>query len=308
MSGGQKQRIAITRAILKSPKILLLDEATSALDTESESVVQEALDLASVGRTTIVVAHRLSTIRNADMIAVMQHGEVKELGSHDELIANENGFYSSLVRLQQTRQSNEADQVSGTGSTSALGQSRRHNMSRRFSASSKSSSDRSLTDAGEADNIEEPKFPLPSFRRLLMLNAPEWRHALMGSLSAAVSGGIQPAFAYAKGGILSVYFLTDHNEIRDKTRAYAFYFIALAVLSFLINIGQHYNFGAMGEYLTKRVREQMLRKILTFEIGWFDRDENSSGAICSQLSKDANAVSTTQQVRLLMFQWRTYLT
>jgi ATP-binding cassette subfamily B (MDR/TAP) protein 1 len=64
----------------------------------------------------------------------------------------------------------------------------------------------------------------------------------------------------------------------------------------------------MGEYLTKRVREQMLTKILTFEIGWFDRDENSSGAICSQLSKDANAVSTTQQVRLLMFQWRTYLT
>uniref|UniRef100_A0ACD5V7A9 Uncharacterized protein n=1 Tax=Avena sativa TaxID=4498 RepID=A0ACD5V7A9_AVESA len=90
--------------------------------------------------------------------------------------------------------------------------------------------------------------------------------------------------------MLSVYFLTDHDEIRDKTRAYAIFFVALGVFSFLIKIGLHYNFGAMGEYLTKRVREQMLTKILTFEIGWFDRDENSSGAICSQLAKDANIV------------------
>ncbi|CAD6251575.1 unnamed protein product [Miscanthus lutarioriparius] len=290
MSGGQKQRIAIARAILKSPKILLLDEATSALDTESEHVVQEALDLASVGRTTIVIAHRLSTIRNADMIAVMQYGEVKELGSHDDLIANENGLYTSLARLQQTSDSREANQVGGTGSTSAAGQSSSHSMSRRFSAASRSSSGRSMGDA-ENDNItEKPKLPVPSFRRLLMLNAPEWKQALMGSFSAIVFGGIQPVYSYAMGSMISIYFLADHNEIKDKTRTYALIFVALAVLSFLINIGQHYNFGAMGEYLTKRVREQMLAKILTFEIGWFDRDENSSGAICSQLAKDANVV------------------
>uniref|UniRef100_I1NY29 Multidrug resistance protein n=1 Tax=Oryza glaberrima TaxID=4538 RepID=I1NY29_ORYGL len=290
MSGGQKQRIAIARAILKSPKILLLDEATSALDTESESVVQEALDLASMGRTTIVIAHRLSTIRNADIIAVMQSGEVKELGSHDELIANENGLYSSLVHLQQTRDSNEIDEIGVIGSTSALGQSSSHSMSRRFSAASRSSSVRSLGDARDADNTEKPKLPVPSFGRLLMLNAPEWKQALMGSFGAVVFGGIQPAFAYAMGSMISVYFLTDHAEIKDKTRTYALIFVGLAVLSFLINIGQHYNFGAMGEYLTKRIREQMLAKILTFEIGWFDRDENSSGAICSQLAKDANVV------------------
>jgi ATP-binding cassette, subfamily B (MDR/TAP), member 1 len=297
MSGGQKQRIAIARAILKSPKILLLDEATSALDTKSERVVQEALDLASVGRTTIVVAHRLSTIRNADIIAVMQSGEVKELGSHDELIANENGLYSSLVRFQQTRDSREAGEVSGTGSTYGVGQSSSHSMSRRFSAASRSSSARSMDDTGDDENIQKTKLHVPSFRRLLMLNAPEWKQALMGSFSAIVFGGIQPAYAYAMGSMISVYFLTDHAEIKDRTRTYALIFVGLAVLSFLVNIGQHYNFGAMGEYLTKRVREQMLAKILTFEIGWFDRDENSSGAICSQLAKDANVVSSRRKLK-----------
>ena len=89
----------------------------------------------------------------------------------------------------------------------------------------------------------------------------------MGSLSAIVFGGIQPAYSYALGSMISVYFLTDHDEIKNKTRAYALIFVGLAVLSFLINIGQHYNFGVMGEYLTKRVKIQMLTKILTFEIG-----------------------------------------
>ena len=102
LSGGQKQRAAIARAVIKDPKVLLLDEATSALDAESERVVQEALDQVMVGRTTVVVAHRLSTIRGADIIAVLKNGAVAEKGKHEELMRIKGGTYASLVELSSS--------------------------------------------------------------------------------------------------------------------------------------------------------------------------------------------------------------
>jgi ABC-type multidrug transport system fused ATPase/permease subunit len=100
LSGGQRQRIAIARAVLKDPAILILDEATSALDTASERLVQEALDKLMEGRTSLVIAHRLSTVRHADRILVLDQGRVVESGTHDELIANTEGLYHSLSRVQ----------------------------------------------------------------------------------------------------------------------------------------------------------------------------------------------------------------
>ncbi|RYG17100.1 ATP-binding cassette domain-containing protein, partial [bacterium] len=97
LSGGQRQRVAIARAILKDPRILILDEATSALDNRSEALVREALDRLMLGRTTLVIAHRLSTVRTADQIAVMSEGKIVENGTHDELLRN-NGAYAALVQ------------------------------------------------------------------------------------------------------------------------------------------------------------------------------------------------------------------
>lgn len=105
LSGGQKQRIAIARALIQNPAIMILDEATSALDTESEKLVQEALDKLMVGRTTFVIAHRLSTIISADKIVVMDKGEVKEVGRHEELL-EKNGLYAKLYNIQYNKSEN----------------------------------------------------------------------------------------------------------------------------------------------------------------------------------------------------------
>lgn len=99
LSGGQRQRLSIARAVLKNPDILILDEATSALDTESEKLVQDALNNLLKGRTSVVIAHRLSTIHNADKIIVVDHGRIAEQGTHAELMAR-NGIYAKLIEMQ----------------------------------------------------------------------------------------------------------------------------------------------------------------------------------------------------------------
>ncbi|KAF6150100.1 hypothetical protein GIB67_035710 [Kingdonia uniflora] len=300
ISGGQKQRIAIARAIIKAPRILLLDEATSALDSESERVVQEALDKAALGRTTIVIAHRLSTIRNADVIAVVQNGKITETGSHDELINNENRLYSSLVRLQHTGKKTGLDEdsklshITNRDSNNLSSHGGRSNSSRRLSFVSRSSSANSTSGKGVSGelNITEQHFPVPSFWRLLLLNLPEWKQAILGCTSAMLFGAVQPVFAFMMGSMISVYFSTDHDSIRSKTRFYALFFLGLALFTFLVNVCQHYNFAAMGEYLTKRrIRKRMLSKFWRLKSGWaFIQSENSSGRCAHASPKDANVV------------------
>lgn len=99
LSGGQRQRLAIARAVLKNPPILILDEATSAVDNETEAAIQRSLEQITIGRTTIAIAHRLSTVRNADCIYVMEHGQLVERGHHEELLAQQ-GIYASLWQVQ----------------------------------------------------------------------------------------------------------------------------------------------------------------------------------------------------------------
>ncbi|KAL8154316.1 hypothetical protein V2J09_012076 [Rumex salicifolius] len=284
VSGGQKQRIAIARAIIRNPRILLLDEATSALDSESERLVQDALDMASVGRTTIVVAHRLSTICNSDTIVVIQDGKVAQAGPHDELIQDENGLYLSLVQTQETR--HETNEESYMRSLSIVSRTSSHRSFNSIHGSDAQT--RAINNNNNA--MTQDHRPKPSLRRLLTMNLPEWRQASLGCISAILVGAVQPVYAFIMGAMIWSLFLRDHKEMERRIRVYAGVVGGLAGFTFMINVSQHWSFAYMGECLTKRLRETMLSKILTFEVGWFEQEGNSTGALCSRLAKDANVV------------------
>lgn len=291
LSGGQKQRIAIARAIVKNPMILLLDEATSALDSESETLVQNALDQASMGRTTLIVAHKLSTVKNADFIAVINEGHIIELGSHNDLINTKNGHYAKLAKLQRQLTCDDQEQQS-IAKTSAG----------RLSTG-KSSPAIFPSPLPIKEKIKPVSYPPPSFSRLIYLNSPEWKQGLIGSFSALVFGAVQPVYALTIGGMISAFFSPSHEEVHSRIRTYSLLFSSLCLISIFVNILQHYNFAYMGERLTKRIRLKMLEKILTFEPSWFDEEKNSSGALSARLSNEASMVKSLVADRLsLMLQ------
>ncbi|WZZ01656.1 hypothetical protein YC2023_073984 [Brassica napus] len=184
----------------------------------------EALDNASAGRTTIVIAHRLSTIRNADVICVVHNGRIVETGSHEELMENWDGHYTSLVRLQQMENEeydvNISVRVQG-GQLSILSKDLKYSPKLSFVDSRSNLATNSTIDSNLSGSIhKDKKTHVPSFKRLMAMNRPEWKHAMCGCLSAAFYGAVQPLNAYVVGSMVSMYFLTSHDKIREKTRIY----------------------------------------------------------------------------------------
>ena len=245
---------------------------------------------------------------------VLQAGRVVESGSHNELMSmndGEDGEYSKMVQLQRVAMQNEA---STTPSSSIEGRSH-HKMSIPPSPMSVRSSIHSTPrlnpfsqaysmgtpysismpydpDDDDDDDIylKKSTYPRASQWRLLKMNTPEWGRAMLGCLGALGSGAVQPINAYCVGSLISVYFLKDESEIKSKSRGLSLIFLGIGIFNFITNVLQHYNYSVMGERLTKRVRENLLEKLMTFKIGWFDQDDNTSAAVCARLATEANLV------------------
>ncbi|KAK7376713.1 hypothetical protein VNO80_02127 [Phaseolus coccineus] len=294
LSGGQKQRIAIARAVLRNPKVLLLDEATSALDSESELIVQQALEKIMSDRTTIVVAHRLSTIRDVDTIIVLKNGQVVESGTHLELMSN-NGEYVNLVSLQASQTLSNSRSISRSESS--------RNSSFREPSDNLTLEEQLMLDTrGELQSSDQhlpsKTTSAPTILDLLKLNTPEWPYAILGSVGAILAGMEAPLFALGITHILTAFYSPQSSKIKQEVDRVALIFLGVAVITIPIYLLLHYFYTLMGEHLTARVRLLMFSAILNNEVAWFDKDENNTGSLTAMLAADATLVRSALADRL----------
>jgi ATP-binding cassette subfamily B (MDR/TAP) protein 1 len=286
LSGGQKQRIAIARAIIGDPRILLLDEATSALDSKSESLVQQAIEKASRGRTTIVIAHRLSTVRQADNIIVLSDGAIAEQGTYASLM-DRGGLFRQLVQAQELNvQTPHLGDIVGVESEHAL--------------ANDNEKDR---DSLDIDDIEKPALreespakpgpsqPILSF--MWSLNKSEKWFILLGLLCSVISGTNQPIRGILFGhSVMAVSLpISEKEKIRHDSNFWAAMFVVLALVQLFALSGQGFFFGISSENLVRRAQGLAFRSILREDISFFDKPENSPGKLSSLLSKDANSIA-----------------
>ncbi|KAJ5466700.1 ABC multidrug transporter mdr1 [Penicillium diatomitis] len=316
LSGGQKQRIAIARAVVSDPKILLLDEATSALDTKSEGVVQAALDRAAEGRTTIVIAHRLSTIKTAHNIVVFVNGTIVEQGTHDDLIETA-GPYSKLVEAQRINEEKEADALNedildDDSDDSSLNKQHLARVKSVASGSTpvrdeeaeamfpedihrentrKSVSSMVLAKSGPE---AKPKYSLWTLIKFIAsFNKEEWKYLVVGLVFSCLAGGGQPtqAFLYAKAISSLSLPPSQWGKLRSDANFWSLMFLVVGIVQFITFSINGIAFAYCSERLIHKARSKAFRSMLRQDINFFDREENSTGALTSFLSTETKHLS-----------------
>ncbi|KAF4452380.1 Leptomycin B resistance pmd1 [Fusarium albosuccineum] len=290
LSGGQKQRVAIARSVVSQPKVLLLDEATSALDPHAESVVQQALDKASEGRTTIVIAHKLATIRKADNIVVMSKGSIVEQGTHESLITDD-GAYARLVKIQNLTVSGGASTTStevddaesevaedSLDATKTITKYETHVQER-------------MESQKERDNYDNHK-QVGFFRAVyrLIRESPEMGWSYFWVLAGCLGGvAAFPGQAILLANVVDVFTLTG-SRMRDRGDFYASMFIVLAAGLLLSYFALGYASNNIAQFLSHKLRKQSLRDMLRQDLQFFDRKENNTGAMVSRVDSNPQSI------------------
>ncbi|KAL4865464.1 hypothetical protein BDV12DRAFT_174570 [Aspergillus spectabilis] len=314
LSGGQKQRIAIARAVVSDPKVLLLDEATSALDTKSEGVVQAALEKAAEGRTTIVIAHRLSTIKTAHNIVVLVNGQIAEQGTHDELV-DRAGAYRKLVEAQRINEEKEAAALDAEDFDAE--DIAKEEISQVKTATSgsyslddeeKAAFDRTGTHKSISSAILSKKSPEKAQKYTLWsllkfvasFNRPELLYMLIGLVFSILAGGGQPTQAVLYAKAISTLALPEsqYGKLRDDANFWSLMFFVVGIVQFITQSATGAAFAVCSERLIRRARSTAFRTMLRQDIAFFDREENSTGALTSFLSTETKHLSGVSGVTL----------
>ncbi|KAF4556670.1 Sophorolipid transporter-like protein [Elsinoe fawcettii] len=300
LSGGQRQRLTIARSIVSDPKILLCDEATSALDPRAERAVQDALNKVSRGKTTLIIAHRLSTVMAADHIAVMAKGKVVEQGTHHELIGRD-GLYAAMVRAQDLGAGSE-DSVAQRQAKSTFcsdltleGQTQRPRTRSQNMGTIQPSHELSDEPLSMKCGLDYPLV------RCIYIMLKEHAHLYgwYGVLAIAMIavGGTYPAQAVLFSRLISVFTLQG-TEAQSQANFYSLMFLVLAIGNlvgyFFVGIGTN----TIGQELTHRYRREMIERIISFDQDFFDHPENNSGALTAKLSSVPSAIQELMSANL----------
>ncbi|KAL1914882.1 uncharacterized protein VTP21DRAFT_7798 [Calcarisporiella thermophila] len=269
LSGGQKQRIAIARALIRNPSILLLDEATSALDTHSENIVQEALKNACQGRSTIIVAHRLSTIKNAHIIVVMENGKIIEQGTYENLLSQQGAFYRYAIKQQLfKREDNEQRYLSDlerenvkkepSSNSKDIISLKKFSQTQHISVNSSEKMEESRSAIEECLEVSEESKPV---LRIIKMMRHEWGLMCISFIGSAMAGLVVPSYSFLFSKLLDA-FSKPADQVEDASRIWALLFLALGAITF---IGHS----------------------LRDEMAFFDRPEYSTATLTARLANEA---------------------